>query len=185
MNRIWKRLIGRGLVEPVDDMDAEPWNPELLDWLAADFVEHGYDLKHLIERIMTSRAYQVPAVRSRSEGRERLRLPRSRCAAPYGGAVLRCDQLHHRRVARWWRPQSQRRRPRSREWRFASSRLSRGLGRPIRDQVFTERTNDATTLQALELVNGETLDAIPAARRPADARRASAGARRICSTAAR
>src|SRR5260370_25551325 len=47
--------------------------------------------------------------------------------------------------------------PRSREWRFASSPLSRGLGRPIRDQVFTGRTTDATTLQALELVNGETL----------------------------
>jgi hypothetical protein len=47
--------------------------------------------------------------------------------------------------------------PRSREWRFASSPLSRGLGRPIRDQVFTERASEATTLQALELVNGETL----------------------------
>jgi hypothetical protein len=46
---------------------------------------------------------------------------------------------------------------RSRDWRFASSRLTRSLGRPIRDQVFTERTTEATTLQALELVNGETL----------------------------
>jgi hypothetical protein len=47
--------------------------------------------------------------------------------------------------------------PRSREWRFAASPLSHGLGRPIRDQVFTERASEATTLQALELVNGETL----------------------------
>jgi len=46
---------------------------------------------------------------------------------------------------------------RAREWRFGSSRLTRALGRPIRDQVFTERASDATTLQALELVNGETL----------------------------
>jgi hypothetical protein len=46
---------------------------------------------------------------------------------------------------------------RSREWRLGSSRLTRGLGRPIRDQVFTERASEATTLQALELVNGETL----------------------------
>src|SRR5262249_30514548 len=46
---------------------------------------------------------------------------------------------------------------RARDWRFASSRLTRGLGRPIRDQVFTERATEATTLQALELVNGATL----------------------------
>ena len=39
-------------------MDGEPSNPELLDWLAADFVDHGYDLKRLIATIMESRAYQ-------------------------------------------------------------------------------------------------------------------------------
>src|SRR5260370_13364078 len=62
VNRIWKQLMGRGLVEPVDDMDAEPWNPELLDWLAADFLDAGDNLKSLIEQIMTSRAYQAPAI---------------------------------------------------------------------------------------------------------------------------
>ncbi|HCC58018.1 MAG TPA: hypothetical protein DEQ47_12330, partial [Solibacterales bacterium] len=62
VNRIWARLMGRGIVEQVDDMDAEPWDPQLLDWLAADLVEHQYDLKHLIRIIMTSRAYQLPAV---------------------------------------------------------------------------------------------------------------------------
>src|SRR6266852_5655093 len=45
----------------------------------------------------------------------------------------------------------------SRQWRMPSSPLTRGLGRPIRDQVYTERDQDATTLQALELVNGEAL----------------------------
>ncbi len=45
VNRIWERLMGRGLVENPDEMDGEPWSPELLDWLASDFVEHGYDLK--------------------------------------------------------------------------------------------------------------------------------------------
>jgi hypothetical protein len=45
----------------------------------------------------------------------------------------------------------------SRQWRMPSSPLTRGLGRPIRDQVYTERDQDATTLQELELVNGETL----------------------------
>lgn len=61
-NRVWDRLIGRGIVEPLDEMDNTPWNADLLDWLAADFIEHDYDLKHLIKRIMTSRAYQMPTV---------------------------------------------------------------------------------------------------------------------------
>ena len=42
-------------------MDNRPWNPDLLDWLAADFADHGYDVKQLIEQIVTSRAYQLPA----------------------------------------------------------------------------------------------------------------------------
>jgi len=62
VNRLWARFFGRGLVEPVDDMDAPAWHPELLDWLAEDFVAHGYDIKHLMTTIMTSRAYQRPAV---------------------------------------------------------------------------------------------------------------------------
>src|SRR5204863_2439778 len=45
----------------------------------------------------------------------------------------------------------------SREWRLKSSPITRSLGRPIRDQVFTKRAAEATTLQALEVVNGETL----------------------------
>ena len=59
-NRIWKRLMGRGIIEPVDEMDNTPWDASLLDWLAADFIDSEYDLKHLIKRIMTSKAYQLP-----------------------------------------------------------------------------------------------------------------------------
>lgn len=62
-NRFWHRLMGRGIIEPLDEMDMTPWNGELLDWLASDFIESGYDLKHLIKRIMTSKAYQLPAVK--------------------------------------------------------------------------------------------------------------------------
>lgn len=61
-NRIWKRLTGRGIVEPVDEMDNTPWNDTLLDWLAADFIDSGYDLKYLIRLIMTSKAYQLPTI---------------------------------------------------------------------------------------------------------------------------
>ncbi len=62
VNRLWAQLIGRGLVEPVDDLDQPAWHADLLDWLANDFVAHGYDLKHTLALIATSRAYQLPAV---------------------------------------------------------------------------------------------------------------------------
>jgi mono/diheme cytochrome c family protein len=61
-NRVWQRLMGRGLVEPVDEMEKRAWNQDLLDWLAEDFASHNYDVKFLIERILTSRAYQLPAI---------------------------------------------------------------------------------------------------------------------------
>ncbi|HUQ12305.1 MAG TPA: DUF1549 domain-containing protein, partial [Steroidobacteraceae bacterium] len=46
VNRVWHRLLGRGLVANPDEMDGVPWSPEVLDWLASDFVEHRYDIKH-------------------------------------------------------------------------------------------------------------------------------------------
>src|SRR5204862_1933674 len=47
VNRLWKRYLGLGLFEPADDfrLDTPAANPELLEWLARDFIEHGYDLK--------------------------------------------------------------------------------------------------------------------------------------------
>ncbi len=61
VNRFWGYFMGRGLVEPLDDMRATnpASNPELLDALAADFVEHKFDLRHLLKTIMVSRAYQL------------------------------------------------------------------------------------------------------------------------------
>lgn len=67
VNRIWKQLLGRGFIEPVDEMDNTPWNPELLDWLAVNFIESGYNIKHLMKQIMTSNAYQLPAVNYKNE----------------------------------------------------------------------------------------------------------------------
>jgi hypothetical protein len=64
VNRVWALLMGRGLVEPLDAIELEPWHPDLLDALARDFVNRGYDLRHLIRTIATSSAYQwrgVPA----------------------------------------------------------------------------------------------------------------------------
>lgn len=62
VNRIWHRLMGRGIVHPVDAMHTEPWNEDLLDYLAVRFAEDGYDLKKMIRFIMTSQAYQAKSV---------------------------------------------------------------------------------------------------------------------------
>ena len=62
VNRLWAKFMGRGLVEPVDDMDSPAWKPELMDWLADDLADNGFDLKRTMQWILTSRAYQLPAV---------------------------------------------------------------------------------------------------------------------------
>jgi len=61
VNRVWFHLMGRGIVEPVDDFrDSNPAsNDELLDGLAADFAGGGFDLKALIRSILVSRTYQL------------------------------------------------------------------------------------------------------------------------------
>jgi hypothetical protein len=62
VNRLWHRLMGRGIVHPVDAMDTEPWNADLLDYLAVRFAEDGYDLKKALAFIASSQAYQSKAV---------------------------------------------------------------------------------------------------------------------------
>jgi hypothetical protein len=61
VNRIWFHLMGRGLVDPVDDFRSTnlPSHPELLERLTVDFVEHGFDLRHVIRTVMNSRTYQL------------------------------------------------------------------------------------------------------------------------------
>ncbi len=58
-NRVWARLMGRGIVEPVADWEkGKPTHPELLKWLGREFVRSGYSMKHLAKIIMNSDAYQ-------------------------------------------------------------------------------------------------------------------------------
>ena len=63
VNRVWFHLMGRGIVEPVDDFrdSNPPSNDELLDGLTAAFVQSRFDLKALIRTILTSRTYQLSA----------------------------------------------------------------------------------------------------------------------------
>jgi hypothetical protein len=169
VNRIWQRLLGRGIVANPDEMDGRPWSPELLDTLAADFVEHGYDVKRLIREIVTSRTYQMPAVPRRVEppargytfaGPEVRRLTAEQFSDAIGAITGEWNTYPGKPAT----PGG----VYAREWRVASSALTRALGRPVRDQVTSIRASDASPLQALELVNGETYT-----------RRLSRGARRL------
>lgn len=156
VNRIWQRLLGRGIVGNPDEMDGQPWSPALLDFLASDFVEHGYDIKRLIKTIMVSRAYQMPSVPRTSEatardytfsGPEVRRLTAEQFADAIG-AITGEWSVYPGRPATPGGVYA-------REWRAASSSLTRALGRPVRDQINSTRATEASTLQALELVNGE------------------------------
>jgi hypothetical protein len=155
VNRVWRQLFGRGLIEPVDDMDAQAWDQDLLDRLASDFAAHGYDLKELLRRIMTSDAYAMAAVIEQEPPKTYVfRGPRLRrlTAEQFQDAISL--------VSGDWRvsvPRNDVEAIYTREWRLKSDPLSRALGRPIRDQVYTERGSEATTLQALELTNGPLL----------------------------
>lgn len=158
VNRIWDRLFGRGMVTSVDDMDGAPWDSELLDVLVDEFIDHGYDIQFLLERIILSRAYQSPAILEPARQKDvifRGPLLRRLTAEQYVDAISS--------ITGEWRvlaPEESGTGIYSREWRLKSSPLTRSLGRPIRDQVYTTRNAEATTLQALELVNGATLDSL-------------------------
>ncbi len=65
VNRIWQMLFGTGFVQTPEDMGRQgerPTHPELLDWLAADFMRHGWDIQRLIKQIVLSATYQQSSV---------------------------------------------------------------------------------------------------------------------------
>lgn len=61
VNRVWHHYFGVGIVDPIDDLSEAnpPSNPSLFNWLANDFIESGFDLRHLHRRILRSRTYQL------------------------------------------------------------------------------------------------------------------------------
>jgi hypothetical protein len=61
VNRLWKQFFGRGLSRRLDDLGSQgewPVHPELLDWLACEFMDSGWDVKHMVRLIVTSRTYR-------------------------------------------------------------------------------------------------------------------------------
>jgi hypothetical protein len=92
VNRLWHRLMGRGLVHPVDSLRTRPWSEDLLEILACDLVDSGWNVKHVLETICTSEAYgaATPAVSALPLGRDyvfRGPLPRRMTAEQFTDAV--------------------------------------------------------------------------------------------------
>ena len=64
MNLIWQEIFGRGIVKSAGDFGMQgdlPTHPELLNWLAADFMEKGWDTKALLKKILLSSTYRQSA----------------------------------------------------------------------------------------------------------------------------
>jgi mono/diheme cytochrome c family protein len=89
VNRIWSAFLGRGIVQPADEMNARnaPSHPELLDWLAQDFAAHKYDVRREVKAIVLSRVYALGTAEAPPEA--------------FAGAIER--PLSAEQLARSWR----------------------------------------------------------------------------------
>ena len=164
VNRLWAQVMGRGMVEPVDVMDNEPWSQDLLDWLASDFTANGYDIKRLLFMILTSKTYQLPSVAIQDpaiitsskfvfKGMLRRRLTAeeftdavSVAIEPvYPDSAVVYDFLPDvvKNTVCYARASFVR-----------NDAFLTALGRPNRETVSTSRISQANLLQALELTNG-------------------------------
>ena len=167
VNRIWKQMMGRALVEPVDAMAAPAWSPELLDYLAGYLVAENSDLKKLIAHIATSQAYQSQTVALAEEP--------TPDGFVYSGSIARRMTAEQFVDAIWTLTGTGPGKPNAdvgvdaseltddvtgpeiRAAFVVSDPLTRSLGRPNREQVVTTRPDQLTTLQALDLSNGPIL----------------------------
>jgi hypothetical protein len=167
VNRLWQRLMGRGLVHPIDIMANRPWNEDLLDYLAVYLADHRYDLKRLIEHIIASRAYQaqtsvvaseIPAETCVFRGPEVKRMTAEEFIDGIWQITGTAPSQAEAPVAL---PPFEDTTPKERRFIRAalirSDALMRSLGRPNREQVVTTRPDVLTTLQALDLSNGQIL----------------------------
>ncbi len=172
VNRIWARLMGRGIVEPVDVMDNEPWSQDLLDYMAYQFGNSGNkDLKELIYQVITSKAYQLPSISFKDANRitaedyvftgmVRRRMTAEQFADAVGRVVAPVfpDSLmkFDPKVANAVYLQGN---SGPRASLVVNNMFLTSLGRPNRETVTTSRDGEANLLQALVLTNGSQFTA--------------------------
>ncbi len=172
VNRIWKQMLGRGLVEPADQMDNQPWSQDLLDWMAFDFQKKGGDIKSLIYSIATSKTYQTKSVGLKDpndivlqnysfRGSLRKRITAEQFSDIVGAII---DPIFPDSIMKFKPKYSPSFVPSggyfARAAFVANNSFLIALGRPNRENVTTGRESQANLLQALELTNGERFNAM-------------------------
>lgn len=156
VNRLWHKLIGRGLFEPIDDLDGDLYYPEMLEWLAYDFTANGFDMKHTMRMILTSKAYSMKSATKKA-------IPYTPQYANPSPRRMTSEQLldsiaivtrHYPNPEKLFGTRVEN--PVVRTWRYREpGPMSIALGRPNREQVVSARDQQATIIQMLEMVNGE------------------------------
>jgi len=164
VNRVWAQLMGRGIVEPVDMMDNEPWSQDLLDWLASDFTANGYDMKRLMRQILISKTYQTPAVGLKESQMLTASnfvfkgiMKRRITAEQFADAVSQSFfpiYTDSALVKKMLPADIKNDIPFARASLVKNDPFLTALGRPNRENVSTSRISQANLLQALELTNG-------------------------------
>lgn len=160
VSRIWAGFFARGLVEPPDDLRATnpASNEELFDALAKDFVDSGYNVKHLIRRIMNSATYQLSSTPNASNQRDDRyyskyqvkRLPAEVILDAMSSITGRESGFdgYPEGIRAIQLPDVQ-----------VESQFLESFGRPPRLVCdFEERSDDPSVSQALHVINGETLN---------------------------
>lgn len=160
VNRVWKRFMGRGLVEPVDDMRLTnpASNEPLLAALTQDFVAHHFDMKHLMRTILESRAYQLSSAPNETNGKDdrfySRCLPRRLPGEALLDAICQVTEQPEKFADL---PQGTRAQALP-DTRIASEFLD-AFGRPPRQVTCEcERNAEPSVAQALNLINAKTLN---------------------------
>jgi hypothetical protein len=169
VNRLWHRLMGRGIVHPVDAMQTEPWSADLLDYLAVYLADNDYDLKRMLRLIATSQAYQSQAVAldEQTTGPDFVftgPIAKRLTAEQFVDALWRLTETApskpHDTVASFLTDDEKKTHATYRASLVNSDLLMRSLGRPNREQVVSDRPAMLTTLQALDLSNSPRMTKI-------------------------
>jgi hypothetical protein len=160
VNRYWGYLLGKGLVNPIDDLRETnpPSNPELLDALADAFLKSGYDLKALLRLILTSRVYQLSAQTTAENGLDTTFFTHYTVKRLTAEQLLDAIDAATGTVEKFPRIPAGTRAISLPDTNYASFFLDT-FGRPLRAIACEcERSSDPNLSQALHLMNGELLN---------------------------
>ncbi len=160
VSRVWASFFTRGLVDPPDDLRATnpSSNEELFDALVEDFVEHGYDVKHLIRRIMNSGTYQLSSTPNASNERDDKYYSKYQVKRLPAEVILDAMSSISGKESRFEDYPIGMRAIQLPDVQVESQFLE-SFGRPLRLVCdVEERSDDPSVAQALHVINGETLN---------------------------